>query len=61
MLIKPFYALCVSTKREKMLLASISKNLIYYIIKYWYQPPSLFYILFLSKLFKNANLDSSLF
>lgn len=37
MLIKPFYALCVSTKREKMLLASISKNLIYYIIKYRYQ------------------------
>lgn len=30
MLIKPFYALCVSTKREKMLLASISKNLLLY-------------------------------
>lgn len=47
MLIKPFYALCVSTKREKMLLASISKNLLYHQISVSVLSPisaSLFFI-----------------
>lgn len=68
MLRKPFYALCVITKREKNAIGQYieKSDLLYHQISVSVLSPisaslSFFYILFLSKLCKNANLDSSLF